>query len=151
MDADAPGNQLRVDETVSTDVERDAVVASNVTGPIEDGQHMSRRTDQESFPETDTPHAHDESETHLAEVRSLDRTADGESPETTETESETSAARLSERQSKVLEAIKAWMHEHGYPPSVRVIGDAVGLTSTSSVAYQLRVLEWKGCLKREHH
>ncbi|GAA4863425.1 transcriptional repressor LexA [Saccharopolyspora rosea] len=58
---------------------------------------------------------------------------------------------LSERQRKVLEAIREWMREHGYPPSVREIGDAVGLTSTSSVAYQLRVLERKGYLRRDPH
>lgn len=58
---------------------------------------------------------------------------------------------LSERQLKVLEAIRGWMRDHGYPPSVREIGDAVGLTSTSSVAYQLRVLEKKGYLRRDPH
>jgi repressor LexA len=58
---------------------------------------------------------------------------------------------LSERQLKVLEAIRDWMRDHGYPPSVREIGDAVGLTSTSSVAYQLRVLEKKGYLRRDPH
>ena len=60
-------------------------------------------------------------------------------------------AELSERQLKVLEAIREWMRDHGYPPSVREIGDAVGLTSTSSVAYQLRVLERKGYLRRDPH
>lgn len=58
---------------------------------------------------------------------------------------------LSERQLKVLDAIREWMRDHGYPPSVREIGDAVGLTSTSSVAYQLRVLEKKGYLRRDPH
>lgn len=58
---------------------------------------------------------------------------------------------LSERQLKVLDAIREWMRAHGYPPSVREIGDAVGLTSTSSVAYQLRVLEKKGYLRRDPH
>jgi repressor LexA len=37
----------------------------------------------------------------------------------------------------------------GYPPSVREIGEAVGLTSTSSVAHQLRALERKGYLRRD--
>ena len=37
----------------------------------------------------------------------------------------------------------------GYPPSIREIGDAVGLTSTSSVAHQLRTLERKGFLRRD--
>lgn len=61
------------------------------------------------------------------------------------------ADELSDRQLRVLQAIREWMHEHGYPPSVREIGDAVGLTSTSSVAYQLRVLERKGYLRRDPH
>jgi repressor LexA len=66
-------------------------------------------------------------------------------------EQATGADELSDRQLKVLEAIREWMREHGYPPSVREIGDAVGLTSTSSVAYQLRVLERKGYLRRDPH
>nr|WP_235874821.1 transcriptional repressor LexA [Saccharopolyspora aridisoli] len=66
-------------------------------------------------------------------------------------EQATAAEELSDRQLKVLEAIREWMSEHGYPPSVREIGDAVGLTSTSSVAYQLRVLERKGFLRRDPH
>lgn len=73
-----------------------------------------------------------------AEVTSLPQQAD-------------SADDLSERQRRVLDAIRAWMRDHGYPPSVREIGDAVGLTSTSSVAYQLRVLERKGHLRRDPH
>ena len=43
------------------------------------------------------------------------------------------------------------MRERGYPPSIREIGDAVGLTSTSSVAHQLRTLERKGFLRRENN
>lgn len=56
---------------------------------------------------------------------------------------------LTVRQRKVLEVIRAWVGERGYPPSVREIGDAVGLTSTSSVAHQLRALEQKGYLRRD--
>ena len=41
------------------------------------------------------------------------------------------------------------MTSRGYPPSIREIGDAVGLTSTSSVAHQLRSLERKGYLRRD--
>ena len=41
------------------------------------------------------------------------------------------------------------MTTRGYPPSIREIGDAVGLTSTSSVAHQLRTLERKGYLRRD--
>src|SRR5690606_1878980 len=53
------------------------------------------------------------------------------------------------RQREVLEVIRKWVERFGYPPSVREIGEAVGLTSTSSVAYQLRALEQKGYLRRD--
>jgi repressor LexA len=56
---------------------------------------------------------------------------------------------LTPRQRKVLEVIRDWVERHGYPPSVREIGDAVGLTSTSSVHHQLRSLERKGYLRRD--
>jgi repressor LexA len=58
-------------------------------------------------------------------------------------------ARLTPRQRKVLEVIRDWVDRFGYPPSVREIGDAVGLTSTSSVHHQLRTLERKGYLRRD--
>lgn len=56
---------------------------------------------------------------------------------------------LSPRQRRVLEVIRDWVERLGYPPSVREIGEAVGLTSTSSVAHQLRALERKGYLRRD--
>jgi repressor LexA len=49
----------------------------------------------------------------------------------------------------VLATIKDSIEKRGYPPSMREIGQAVGLTSSSSVAHQLRVLEEKGFLKRD--
>ena len=63
----------------------------------------------------------------------------------------TEAANLTPRQRKVLEVIRDWVERFGYPPSVREIGDAVGLTSTSSVHHQLRTLERKGYLRRDPH
>lgn len=60
-----------------------------------------------------------------------------------------SAAGLTERQRTILEVIRASVTSRGYPPSIREIGDAVGLTSTSSVAHQLRTLERKGFLRRD--
>ena len=57
--------------------------------------------------------------------------------------------RLTPRQRKVLTVIRDWVERFGYPPSVREIGDAVGLTSTSSVHHQLRTLERKGYLRRD--
>lgn len=56
---------------------------------------------------------------------------------------------LTPRQRQVLDVIRAAVERHGYPPSVREIGDAVGLTSTSSVSHQLRALERKGFLRRD--
>ena len=56
---------------------------------------------------------------------------------------------LTPRQRRVLEVLRDWVQRFGYPPSVREIGEAVGLTSTSSVAHQLRALERKGYLRRD--
>jgi repressor LexA len=56
---------------------------------------------------------------------------------------------LTARQGLILEFIRDWVQQHGYPPSVREIGEAVGLVSPSSVAYQLKELERKGYLRRD--
>lgn len=56
---------------------------------------------------------------------------------------------LTQRQRTILDVIRASVTTRGYPPSIREIGDAVGLTSTSSVAHQLRTLERKGYLRRD--
>lgn len=59
------------------------------------------------------------------------------------------ATGLTPRQQRVLAHIKDSIEKRGYPPSMREIGDAVGLTSSSSVAHQLKTLEEKGFLKRD--
>lgn len=56
---------------------------------------------------------------------------------------------LTARQRTILSFIRERVEQKGFPPSVREIGEAVGLTSTSSVAHQLRVLEDKGYLRRD--
>jgi repressor LexA len=56
---------------------------------------------------------------------------------------------LTWRQRKVLQVIRDSVHRRGYPPSMREIGEAVGLTSTSSVSYQLSTLQKKGYLRRD--
>ncbi|AGM04947.1 SOS-response repressor and protease LexA [Amycolatopsis azurea DSM 43854] len=56
---------------------------------------------------------------------------------------------LTVRQQQVLDVIKLWVSRFGYPPSVREIGEAVGLTSTSSVSHQLQALQRKGYLRRD--
>ncbi|HZJ05624.1 MAG TPA: transcriptional repressor LexA [Nocardioidaceae bacterium] len=59
------------------------------------------------------------------------------------------ATGLSPRQQRVLNVIRDSVERRGYPPSMREIGERVGLTSSSSVAHQLRTLEAKGYLKRD--
>jgi repressor LexA len=56
---------------------------------------------------------------------------------------------LTARQRRIMEFIRGWVAQHGYPPSVREIGEAVDLVSPSSVAYQLKELEKKGLLRRD--
>jgi repressor LexA len=56
---------------------------------------------------------------------------------------------LTQRQRRVLEVIRDSIERRGYPPSVREIGEAVGLSSASSVAHQLTVLQKKGWLRRD--
>ena len=56
---------------------------------------------------------------------------------------------LTPRQRKVLEYIRDSVERRGYPPTVREIGEAVGLTSTSSVSHQLMTLQKKGFLRRD--
>ena len=58
-------------------------------------------------------------------------------------------ADLTARQRRILDFIRDWVERYGYPPSVREIGEAVGLVSPSSVAYQLKALERKGFLRRD--
>ena len=58
---------------------------------------------------------------------------------------------LTSRQRLVLEHIRDSVERRGYPPSMREIGQAVGLTSPSSVAHQLSALERKGYLRRDPH
>lgn len=56
---------------------------------------------------------------------------------------------LTERQQQVLDYIKEMVEARGYPPSVREIGDAVGLSSPSSVHAQLNSLVAAGMIKKD--
>ena len=58
-------------------------------------------------------------------------------------------AALTVRQRRVLEVIRNSVDRRGYPPSLREIGEWVGLTSPSSVAHQLTALERKGYIRRD--
>ena len=56
---------------------------------------------------------------------------------------------LTVRQKKILECIQRSIADKGYPPSMREIGDDVGLASLSSVTHQLTQLERHGYLRRD--
>ncbi|KAA9021825.1 transcriptional repressor LexA [Niallia endozanthoxylica] len=58
-------------------------------------------------------------------------------------------AKLSKRQQDILEFIKNEVKQKGYPPSVREIGEAVGLASSSTVHGHLARLETKGLIRRD--
>jgi len=57
--------------------------------------------------------------------------------------------KMSQRQQAILDFIKASVRERGYPPSVREIGEAVGLASSSTVHGHLDRLEKKGLIRRD--
>jgi len=59
------------------------------------------------------------------------------------------AADLTTRQRRILDYIRDTVERRGYPPTVREIGEAVGLVSPSSVAYQMGVLQRKGYLRKD--
>ena len=56
---------------------------------------------------------------------------------------------LTKRQNEIFEYVKSYAREHGYPPTVRDIGKAIGLTSSSTVHAHLANLEKLGMLKRD--
>lgn len=56
---------------------------------------------------------------------------------------------LTRRQQQILDFIRSEVHLRGYPPSVREIGEAVGLSSSSTVHSHLAALEAKGFIRRD--
>lgn len=58
------------------------------------------------------------------------------------------AGQLTKRQRLVLETIIEWINRFGYPPAVRDISERAGLSSLSSVSYQLNAIEKLGYIKR---
>ncbi|WP_206680025.1 transcriptional repressor LexA [Aeromicrobium phoceense] len=56
---------------------------------------------------------------------------------------------LTKRQRRILVFLKDHIESHGYPPSMREVGAACDLASTSSVSHQLRMLERKGFIRRD--
>src|SRR3954452_11636132 len=57
--------------------------------------------------------------------------------------------KVSERQQRILDFVVEYTSDHGYPPSIREIGQAVGISSTSVVDYNLRALERGGLIRRD--
>lgn len=62
-----------------------------------------------------------------------------------------SRQKLTVRQALVMEMIRSALAERGFPPTMREIGEAVGLQSPSSVKHQLDALERKGYIRRDPH
>ena len=60
-----------------------------------------------------------------------------------------SRSELSQRQRNMLVAIRDFAQEYGYPPTIRQIGEAVGISSTSVVSYNLNILQKRGYLTRD--
>jgi repressor LexA len=59
------------------------------------------------------------------------------------------AEHLSERQKRIIEFLNEYIEENSYPPSIREIGVAAGISSTSVVSYNLKRLEEKGYIGRD--
>jgi repressor LexA len=58
---------------------------------------------------------------------------------------------LSQRQRKMLSFIRDFARQHGFPPTIREIGEEVDISSTSVVNYNLDVLEKKKYIQRDRH
>lgn len=56
---------------------------------------------------------------------------------------------LTKRQRQILDFVRAEIHRRGFPPSVREIGEAIGLSSSSTVHSHLAALETKGFIRRD--
>lgn len=56
---------------------------------------------------------------------------------------------LTDRQARVLDCIRSYLNERGYPPTIRELGELIGVRSTNGVVDHLRALERKGYLTRE--
>ena len=78
-----------------------------------------------------------------------DELAGGEADHVEVVAEERPAPVLTLRQRKVLRFIRESVEQRGYPPSVREIGEAVGLKSPSSVAHQINALQRKGLLRKD--
>ncbi|MBI4342769.1 MAG: hypothetical protein HY599_05330, partial [Candidatus Omnitrophica bacterium] len=59
------------------------------------------------------------------------------------------AKQLTKRQHTVLDTIRAWIKQHGYPPTIRELGKLLGIKSLRGVTTHLDAIAKKGFLKRE--
>ncbi|MEV6949996.1 MarR family transcriptional regulator [Streptomyces sp. NPDC051172] len=90
-------------------------------------------------------------------VHSFWETEDGKSPSAREdlrrrvSEMEKAEERLTDQQRRILTWVRRWVAEHGEAPTQRQIGQAVGLSSTGSVSYQLAKLEEANLIDRRSH
>ena len=73
----------------------------------------------------------------------------GDDREATIHELPSHSGEITDRQRRILEAIRDSVTTRGYPPSMREIGEVVGLTSSSSVKHQLSALQAKGYLRQD--
>jgi repressor LexA len=111
-----------------------------VTGEATGAIHPGIRTESQSA-----------NSTHNATVPSPAAAPGAENGQVQEAPTRRPTGGLTPRQTRVLEVIRNSVESRGYPPSMREIGEAVGLSSTSSVAHQLMALERKGYLRRDPH
>ena len=120
---------------------------------VPSGRHTRRTTCQPTTAPTQARRGHRDRQRHHPAAPSTRRR--GGEPELRAVTAVVSAfpdlfaADLTVRQRRILEFIRSAVERNGYPPSVREIGEAVGLVSPSSVAYQLKELERKGYLRRD--
>lgn len=87
--------------------------------------------------------------TPLAQAGDPEPPADSGGPAGSDPEPGGRGPTLSAQRQRILEVIAAYQRRRGYPPSVREIAEAVGLSSTSSVHSHLRVLQRDGYLRRD--
>ena len=59
------------------------------------------------------------------------------------------AKKLTHRQQTVLETIRQWIREQGYPPTIRELGSSLGIKSLRGVTTHLDAIAKKGFLKRD--
>jgi transcriptional regulator with XRE-family HTH domain len=93
---------------------------------------------------------HDSGKASLSSAATSDSVASARQPASDNSVLDSEIGReLTDRQRKIIQVIRDSVQRRGYPPSMREIGEAVGLSSISSVAHQLMALERKGFLRRD--